>query len=145
MCIEVQMPFYLALLDANGARGIQAQYPEIENWYIGGHSLGGAMASLYVGRHVSEYEGRVLLASYPATDLRDSDLDVLSIRGTNDGVLNMKHYDKNLTTYATMNDDRAFTKMPPEIKSMHERRQKLFGLLLNINGIIEDKLFKLYE
>ena len=54
-------------------------------------------------------------------------------------------YDKNLTTYATMNDDRAFTKMPPEIKSMHERRQKLFGLLLNINGIIEDKLFKLYE
>lgn len=54
-------------------------------------------------------------------------------------------YDKNLTTYATMNDDRAFKKMPPEIKQMHERRQKLFGLLLSINGIIEEKLFKLYE
>ncbi len=54
-------------------------------------------------------------------------------------------YDKNLTTYATLNDDRAFLKMPSDIKEMHERRTKLFGLLMSINGIIEEKLFKLYE
>lgn len=54
-------------------------------------------------------------------------------------------YDKNLTTYATLNDDRAFLKMPSDIKVMHERRTKLFGLLMSINEIIENKLFKLYE
>ena len=54
-------------------------------------------------------------------------------------------YDKNLTTYATLNDDRTFVKMPADVANMHERRQKLFGLLLTINAIIEDKLFKLYE
>jgi hypothetical protein len=54
-------------------------------------------------------------------------------------------YDKNLTTYAAINDDRAFLKMPQDVKDMHERRQKLFGLLMSINSIIEEKLFKLYE
>ena len=54
-------------------------------------------------------------------------------------------YDKNLTTYATINDDKAFLKMPQDVKDMHERRQKLFGLLMSINSIIEEKLFKLYE
>mgnify|MGYP002626576116 CR=1 FL=1 len=56
-CILVEMPYYLAILDANGARGIQDKYPDIEDWYIGGHSLGGAMACLYADRHVDEYKG----------------------------------------------------------------------------------------
>ena len=53
-------------------------------------------------------------------------------------------YDKTLTTYATLNDDKAFLRMPQEIKDMHEKRNKLHGLLMKINSIIEDKLFKLY-
>lgn len=54
-------------------------------------------------------------------------------------------YDKNLTTYAEMNSDMSFMKMPNDVASMHERRNKLFGLLMSINSIIEEKLFKLYE
>ena len=69
--------------------------------------------------------------------------DLASLRGLVSSICN--DYDKNLTTYATLNDDRAFLKMPPEIKQMHDRRTKLFGLLMAINGIIEEKLFKLYE
>lgn len=69
--------------------------------------------------------------------------ELASLRGLVFSICN--DYDKNLTTYATLNDDRAFSKMPSDIKQMHERRQKLFSLLMNINGIIEDKLFKLYE
>lgn len=97
-CILVEMPYYLALFDANAARGIQAKYPEITDWYIGGHSLGGAMASLYADRHKDEYEGLILLASYSMVDLTDgAPIDVLSIRGSNDGVLNMKAYNKKLS------------------------------------------------
>jgi len=54
-------------------------------------------------------------------------------------------YDKSLTNYATINDDKFFKNMPPEIEDMHKRRTKLFDLLMRINKIIEDKLFKLYE
>jgi hypothetical protein len=41
LCILVEMPFNLAVFDINAADGIREQYPEIEDWYIGGHSLGG--------------------------------------------------------------------------------------------------------
>lgn len=102
-CILVEMPYYLALFDANAARGIQVKYPEITNWYIGGHSLGGAMASLYADRHKDEYEGLILLASYSMVDLTDgAPIDVLSIRGSEDGILNLKSYNKKL---ANLPDD----------------------------------------
>ena len=39
LCVLVEMPFNLAVLDVNAADGIQEEYPEIEEWYIGGHSL----------------------------------------------------------------------------------------------------------
>ena len=91
-CIIVRMPHYLALLDANGARGIREKYPEIEHWYIGGHSLGGAMASMYGARHSDEYEGIVFLAAYATDDLTDMDIKTLLIRGDHDEVLNMQKY-----------------------------------------------------
>ena len=97
MCVLVEMPYYLAMFDANGARGIQDKYPEIEDWYIGGHSLGGAMASLYANRHQSEYEGLILLAAYSTKDLTDEPaMDVLLVRGSEDGVLNMEKYNECL-------------------------------------------------
>ena len=96
-CVLVEMPYYLAMFDANAARGIRDKYPEIDTWYIGGHSLGGAMASLYADRHQAEYEGLILLAAYSTKDLTDEpEIDVLLIRGSEDGVLNMDKYDECL-------------------------------------------------
>lgn len=97
MCVMVEMPYYLAMFDANGARGIQQKYPEITEWYLGGHSLGGAMASLYANYHQGEYEGLILLAAYSTKDLTDEpDIRVLTIRGSEDQVLNMDNYNKYL-------------------------------------------------
>ncbi|SCZ76156.1 alpha/beta hydrolase [Pseudobutyrivibrio xylanivorans] len=95
-CIVVRMPHYMALLDANGARGIIEQYPEIEKWYLGGHSLGGAMASMYGARHTDEYEGLVFLASYATDDISDKDIKVLLMRGDQDEVLNPERYNSSL-------------------------------------------------
>lgn len=94
LCVLVKMPFNLAVLDQNAADGIQAMYPEIETWYIGGHSLGGAMAATYAAKHAKEYAGLVLLAAYSTADLTDSDLSVLSIYGSKDEVLNADKMDK---------------------------------------------------
>lgn len=94
LCVLVKMPGNLAVLDMNAADGIMEQYPEINSWYIGGHSLGGAMAATYATNHSSELDGLILLAAYSTSDLKDTDLEVLSIYGTEDKVLDFAKYEK---------------------------------------------------
>ena len=94
LCVLVEMPFRLAVFDMDAAEGIQEQYPEIENWYIGGHSLGGAMAAAYLSENVDDYEGLILLGSYSTANLSETDLAVLSVYGSEDGVLNREKYDE---------------------------------------------------
>lgn len=94
-CVLVKMPFNLAVFDVDAAKGIQEKYPNIEKWYIGGHSLGGSMAASYLGKHTDEYEGLVLLGSYSTTDLSESSLRVLSVYGSEDQVLNHEKYEEN--------------------------------------------------
>ena len=95
LCVLLEMPFNLAVLDVNAADGIQKEYPEIEEWYIGGHSLGGSMAASYIADNADDYEGLVLLGSYSTADLSDTDLTVLSVFGSEDKVMNREKYDKN--------------------------------------------------
>lgn len=95
LCVLVEMPFNLAVFDINAADGIREEYPQIENWYIGGHSLGGSMAASYLGDHIDDFAGLVLLGSYSTTDLSDSGLAVLSVYGSEDRVMNREKYDDN--------------------------------------------------
>ena len=97
LCVLIEMPFNLAVLDMNAAEGIMSKYPEIENWYIGGHSLGGSMAASYLSKNVDEFEGLILLGSYSTADLSGTDLDVLSIYGSEDKVMNYEKYTDNKT------------------------------------------------
>ena len=68
----VKMPFHLAFFGMNKAADVMHQY-SYANWYIGGHSLGGAMAAN-------------LLAAYPTKKL-PSDLIEILIYGSEDQVL----------------------------------------------------------
>lgn len=95
LCVLVKMPWNLAVLDANAADGIAERFPEIEAWYIGGHSLGGAMAANYAADHSGEFEGLILLAAYSTEDLSGTGLDVLSIYGSEDRVLSLEKYEAN--------------------------------------------------
>ncbi|MBE6887444.1 MAG: alpha/beta hydrolase [Ruminococcaceae bacterium] len=95
LTVAVKMPLNLAVLDVNAADGIKQNFPEIEQWYMSGHSLGGSMAASYVADHTDEYEGLILLASYSTADLSDTDIKVISIYGTEDMVLNMENYKEN--------------------------------------------------
>lgn len=40
-CILVDMPFHMAIFDSNAAEDVMAQFPQIEHWYLAGHSMGG--------------------------------------------------------------------------------------------------------
>jgi len=95
LCVLIEMPFNLAVFDVNAAEGIRDEYPEIESWYIGGHSLGGSMAASYLANNVHDFEGLVLLGSYSTSDLSETDLGVLSVYGSEDGVMNRDKYVEN--------------------------------------------------
>ena len=96
-CFLMEMPFNLAFLGQNEADEVfdNSNY-SYSNWYISGHSLGGAMAASYAANH-DGLKGLILFASYPTEDL--DDLSVLSIYGSNDKVLNRQSYEssKNLS------------------------------------------------
>lgn len=91
-CVLVEMPFRLAVLDMNAAEGIPEAFPEVERWYLGGHSLGGSMAASYVASHTEDFDGLILLGSYSTADLSGTELSVLSVYGSEDGVLNREKY-----------------------------------------------------
>ena len=63
-CILVEMPFHLAIFDVNAAEDVMAQFPDIQHWYIAGHSMGGAMASQFASEHPDEVDGLILLGAY---------------------------------------------------------------------------------
>ena len=88
LCVIVCMPFNLAVLDANGADGVQEQFPAVRRWILMGHSLGGVMAAGYLDGRAQSWDGLVLLGAYSTADLSDDGVTVLSVTGDSDGVLN---------------------------------------------------------
>ncbi len=94
--ILVKMPFNLAVFNKNGADGKKNLFENVTSWYIGGHSLGGAMAASYLGDHANSYKGLILLGSYSTVDLSSySNLSTLSLLAENDKVLNQEKYESN--------------------------------------------------
>ncbi len=67
---------------------IRAAYPDIKNWVIAGHSMGGATAGIYAHANQDRLAGIIFYDSYPpdAQSLGDSDLPALHVhRATLEG------------------------------------------------------------
>ena len=92
LAILMPMPFNLAVLAKDAAAFIPEQFPEVEHWYMAGHSLGGSMAASFAADNTAWVDGLILLAAYSTEDV--TALPVLSIYGSEDGVLNMEKYDQ---------------------------------------------------
>jgi len=81
------VPLNLAVFSPDIAADVIAAYPAITRWFVGGHSLGGAMAADFAYKHPKEVAGLVLWASYPAgaSDFSQRpDFPILSAYGTAD-------------------------------------------------------------
>lgn len=87
-CYLIRMPLNLAITDIHKADDILTTTPHQKS-FIGGHSLGGAMAATCSYQH--DIDGLILLGAYST---KPQSIPVLSIHGSEDKVLNINAYQK---------------------------------------------------
>ena len=85
-----RMPLNLAVFGRSRAAGLIEDSAGIDEWWVGGHSLGGAMAASWLGdQEPGTVDGLTLWASFStggaALETRDG-LTVLSVSGSRDGL-----------------------------------------------------------
>ena len=94
-CILVHMPFNMAIFDWDAAEDILPRFPEIQHWYMAGHSMGGAMASQFASEHPEQLDGLILLGAYIYGDYPDD--DALTVYGSlNQSVEDHIDYTENI-------------------------------------------------
>ncbi len=83
-----KQPYNLAILDSSAANAVIGDPDDtIDRWAVGGHSLGGAIASSYAESDRDELVGLLLYAAYTVNDMSEREgLAVMSVYGTNDGL-----------------------------------------------------------
>jgi len=89
MTVIVPMPMNLAIFGSNRADDVLEAYPDIERWFMVGHSHGGSIAGNYLFDNAELFRGLVLLASFSGRDLSDKHLPVLSIAASEDGIITL--------------------------------------------------------
>lgn len=95
LVVITPVPLNLAFFAVDKADQVMAAFPEIDKWAIGGHSLGGAAAAIYLFNNPKSVDGLVLWASYPAgnNSLIDYPGAIASIYGTLDGLATVADVD----------------------------------------------------
>lgn len=78
----------LAITNSGKAHRCINDFDTVENWVIGGHSLGGVVACMDAAEHPDAYAGLFLLAAYSISDLSDWDAPVLLLTAELDEVGN---------------------------------------------------------
>jgi hypothetical protein len=88
--VLMKMPFNMAIFSPGAADKAFDELSGIDHWFIGGHSMGGAMASSYAAGHQEKVKGLVLLGAYIYGDVAPK--DALTVYGTLNADLE-KHID----------------------------------------------------
>ncbi len=119
-----QMPFNLAVFGRSRADDLIADHPEIDTWWVGGHSLGGSMAASWLGgQPEGGVEGLVLWASYATQGAglaERADVRVLSVSGSRDGLATREDITDRI---GTLPDDATFV----EIDGMNHAQFGRYG------------------
>ncbi|HDX9625901.1 MULTISPECIES: alpha/beta hydrolase [Bacillus cereus group] len=90
-----KLPLNLAILGINEVDSVIEQYPEVQKWYVAGHSMGGAMISKYAFQHEDKVDGIIFLGSYPADDFSTKSIPMLSIYGEVDALATVEKIENN--------------------------------------------------
>lgn len=96
IAVVIVKPFLnFAILDMVNVSDYKKELPNVQDWYIAGHSLGGVKACGEAAAKPEEYDGLVLFGSYCNANIAQVDLKVLSIGGENDALSTPTEIDAN--------------------------------------------------
>jgi len=104
--VIAKQPLGIAFLAPGAFDGARDTVPDAADWVVGGHSLGGTVASMQAdendGTAAAPVTGLLLYASYPTDDISASlTARVLSISGTEDGLATPEKIDESAATLPT--------------------------------------------
>jgi hypothetical protein len=90
LVVITKQPLGIAFLSMGAFATARSAHNPVTRWVVGGHSLGGLVASTdaetFAGVARDPVVGLLLFASYPATNIAGVNVSVLSISGSNDGL-----------------------------------------------------------
>ncbi len=116
--VTVKMPSNLAVLNSNKGKRLFAAFSDTEKWYIGGHSLGGAMLGNLVANNPETFSAIFYLAAYPANDkLKEFEGSILSIWGSEDGLVSDEDIEERKDLLPTPYEMKSFTDFPDEVRN----------------------------
>lgn len=95
LVIIVPMPLNLAILNPGAANSVINDYPQISEWILAGHSLGGAAAAIFAENNPTKIDAIAFWDSFPpnSSDLSDNAISAISIFGTTNNFPNTENFD----------------------------------------------------
>lgn len=93
----LRVRFNLAVTEQGKARQAMAEAPQLP-WAVGGHSLGGVVASNFAQSNPGA-QALVMWAAYPQNDLSDKATPTLALFGERDGVIRKEQLEASLSKF----------------------------------------------
>ena len=90
------IPLHMSVWGSEQGLEIIEDNPEVEKWFLIGHSLGGLPISQIAAKQPEKLEGIAFVASLMICDLSDTDLSAIRITAEHDGVMPDKMMESNL-------------------------------------------------
>ena len=90
------IPLHMSVWGSEQGLEIIEDNPEVEKWFLIGHSLGGLPISQIAAKQPEKLEGIAFVASLMICDLSDTDLSAIRITAELDGVMPDKMMESNL-------------------------------------------------
>ncbi|WP_435735958.1 alpha/beta hydrolase [Cellulosimicrobium sp. PMB13] len=86
LVVSLKEPLGIAFTSPAQSAAAMDAFGDVDRWAVGGHSLGGVVASSFAADREDEVDGLLLHGSYPSTDISAADLLVTSVWGSRDGL-----------------------------------------------------------
>lgn len=90
------IPLHMSVWGPEQGLEIIEDNPEVEKWFLIGHSLGGLPISQIAAKQPEKLEGIAFVASLMICDLSDTDLSAIRITAEHDGVMPDKMMESNI-------------------------------------------------
>lgn len=91
-----KIKFHMSILEEQHGLDIINKNPQIDKWFLIGHSLGGLPISQIASKQPAKLEGIAFLASYMIINLSDTNISAIRITASEDEIMNKKKMEENL-------------------------------------------------